>query len=414
MRPRGAWMTIAATLLALAAGGCGGGEASSGVAGTSTAKGDAAPLEIAVLVDETGAVLSGEQRAPAVLRAWVDAQNAKGGVAGHPVRLMIEDTKGDAATAAAAATKVAGDPAVVAAISFDANAEGVYAKKLVAAGLPVIGGMGFDPRVWGALPNWYSVVTNFPAVIDSAMVLAQSVGAKRPSYAVCAEVATCEAIGGIAEKASNALGLDYAGTIKLAAAAPDYTAQCLAMIKQGVDFVALGHGAQVDLRFAKDCKTQGYEGALGMTSGSIEPEILRKDDPGVPIDLALNAFPWYAPQAPAAAYRRMMQHAGVPETSWGDPHGTAAYATLELFRKTLEANAGALPATPTRRDVAKAYGTVEDETLDGLLPQPLTFTAGQPAPLVSCYWLGRFDAGAFSGDGLDEPTCDPPALSRQG
>lgn len=398
-------LTVVAVLLALVASGCGNGGSS-----TSTTRDGGSPLKVAVLVNETGAVLSGEERAPAVLRAWVKAQNAKGGVAGHPVELLVKDTKGDAATATAAVAKVVGDSSVVAAISFDANAEGVYAKKLVAAGIPVIGGMGFDPRTWGALPNWYSVTTNFPAVINSTIVLAKSVGANKPSYAVCAEVATCEAIGGIAEKASAALGLHYAGTIKLAAASPSYTAQCLAMLKNGVDFVVLGHGAQIDLRFASECKKQGYTGRLGMAAAAVEPELLQKNDPGVPIEFALNAFPWYASQAPVQAYRAMMHAEGVPQTSWADPHGTAAYATLELFKKVLDANASALSATPTKQDVVKAYGTVKDETLGGLLPQPLTFTEGNPAPLVDCYWLGRFDAGTFSGDGLDKPTCDPFGL----
>jgi branched-chain amino acid transport system substrate-binding protein len=409
--PRALSLATVAVLAACTAAGCGDDGASAGsatTAGSSGGKGHA--LKIAVLVDITGNNLSGEQRAPAVLAAWVKAKNAAGGVAGHPVELQIDDTKGDATTAAAAGAKVAADTSIVAAISLDANAEGLYAKKLVAAGVPVIGGMGFDPTVWGAVPNWWSVTTNFPAVIDSAMVLGKSVGAKKTSYAVCAEVATCAGIGQLAEGVTKKLGLSYGGTIKLAAASPNYTAQCLSIKKDGIDFVALGHSAQVDLRFAKDCKTQGYTGGLGMTSGSIESQVLEANDPGIKLDLAFSAFPWFASQPAAAAYRKLMQAQKVSEDDWADPHGTASYATLELFAKTIEANRASLPAVPTRADVVKAYGSVKDETLGGLLPQPLTFTAGKPAPLVTCYWLGSFDHGTFAGDGLDKPTCDPTQL----
>jgi branched-chain amino acid transport system substrate-binding protein len=378
---------------------------------TSTASGS--PLRVAVLADITGPVLSGEERAPAVLEAWVRHQNKEGGVAGHPVELVIEDTKGEPTAAAAAAEKVTNEKAVVAAISFDANAESVYAKKLVAAHIPVIGGMGFSPEIWGALPNWFSVTTNFPAVINSAMVLAKETGAKKASYVVCAEVATCEAIGGIAEGATGALGLEYGGTIKISAATPDYTAECLSLEEKGVEFAALGHSAEVDLRFAKDCRTQGYEGHFGMTSGSIEPEVMKQNDPGAPIDLALNAFPWYATEGPAVGYRELMEAEGVSEDDWADPHGTAAYATMELFKATLEGDP-TLPAKPTRQDIIAAYGMVKNQTLEGLVPQPLTFTANKPAPLVSCYWFGKFDAGQFTGAGLEEPSCDPPALTKQG
>jgi branched-chain amino acid transport system substrate-binding protein len=375
-------------------------------------KTDGKPLKVAVLVDITGPVLSGEQRAPEVLEAWVSHRNQEGGVAGHPVELVIEDTKGEPTAAAAAAEKVTNDSSIVAAISLDANAESVYAKKLVAAHIPVIGGMGFNPEIWGALPNWYSVTTNFPAVIDSGMVLAKEAGAKQASYVVCAEVATCEVIGGIAESAAGSLGLGYGGTLKIAAATPDYTAECLSLEEKGVEFTALGHGAEVDLRFAEDCRTQGYEGGFGMTAGSIESEVLKENDPGVPIDLALNAFPWYASEGPAVAYRRLMEAEGVSEENWADPHGTAAYATMELFKATLEADAASLPAEPTRQSIIAAYGKVKGQTLEGLVPQPLTFTANKPAPPLDCYWIGKFEAGNFSGDGLDQPTCDPPALTQ--
>jgi branched-chain amino acid transport system substrate-binding protein len=406
MRSRALLLACVAALAATAAG-CGDDESSTT---SPSSKSGAKPLRVAVLIDETGTNLSGEQRARAVLEAWTKARNDKGGVAGHPVELVIRDTKGEPARATAAATAVAGDSSIVAAISFDANAESIYAKRLVTAGIPVIGGMGFDPRVWGAVPNWYSVTTNFPSVINSALVLAKSVGATKPAYAVCAEVATCAAIGGIAQAASTSLGMSYAGTIKLAAAKPDYTAQCLSIKKSGVDFVALAHGSQVDLRFAKQCGTQGFAGGIGMMSGSIEPELMKQNDPGVKIDLALNAFPWFAPEAPAKAYRDLMRARDVPESSWADPHGTAAYATLELFAKALDAVS--LPGTPTRQDVVNAYGTVKNETLGGLLPQPLTFTAGKPATPVSCYWLGEFEHGEFRGAGLVKPTCDPLSLKQ--
>jgi branched-chain amino acid transport system substrate-binding protein len=405
--PTSLCLVLVALLLLTA--GCGGSDTkqASRTAGSSTT-----PLRVAVFANVTGTILSGEQRVPDVLKAWEKAQNAEGGVAGHPVEIVIEDTKNDPAVASAAAAKVTADTSFVAAVSFDAIAEGVYAKQLVSAGIPVIGGMGYDPRIWGATKNWLSVATNFPSVINAGMVLGKSVGAKKPAYVVCAEVATCEAIGGIAESASKELGMSYAGTVKVAAATPDYTAQCLGLIKEGVDFIALGHAAQVDIRFAKTCTTQGFSGRFAMSAGAVEPAAMEANDPGATIDLALNAFPWFADDAPAKAYRDLMEEQGVPERSWADPRATAAYATMELFKKTLDANASSLPETPAAEDVLAAYGTIEDETLDGLLPQPISFTPGQPEPPVSCYWEAQYDGGAYSGASLGNPTCDPPELLK--
>jgi len=105
----------------------------------------------------------------------------------------------------------------------------------------------------------------------------------------------------------------------------------------------------------------------------------------------------------------MMKDQQVPETSWGSPHGTAAYATMELFKKALTSRDAGLPDRPTRADVVRAYGTIREETLDGLLPQPITFKPDEPQDLVNCFWLATYDGGEFTGTELDKPVCDQPA-----
>src|SRR5215470_10548319 len=108
------------------------------------------------------------------------------------------------------------------------------------------------------------------------------------------------------------------------------------------------------LRLAKDCTTQGYHGRWGLFGGVIFPKAMRQSDPGVKLSLALNSFPWFANDKPVADYRALMKRQGVSEAVWGDLHSTAAYATMELFRKALDVSAGALPAPATRADVIDA------------------------------------------------------------
>lgn len=372
---------------------------------TAAATPKGSPLRIGALVNVTGPTTTGEASAPDVLQGWAKATNAAGGLAGHPVEIEVVDTKGDAPTATAAARRLAGDDAVVAMVLYDASTEGSVADTITKAGLPVIGGIGYAPTAWGKLPNWLPLSTSFPAVIDMGMVLGKEIGAKKTVFPVCAENSSCGAAGPLAEKASKALGMEYAGTLPTSVSAPDYTAQCLKIKKQGVDYVMLGLTTTASLRLVADCKTQGYDGKWGLFDGSVWPKVMKANDPGVPVSLALSAFPWFVDDAPVAAYRDMMNKQGVSEDSWGSPHGTAAYATMQLFAKALKGDA-ALPATPTRADVIKAYGSIKDETLDGLLPQPITFTPNQPEPVVGCFWLATFDGGEFSGAKLDQPVCD--------
>ena len=405
--------TTATVLLALVAlvavlAGCGG----SGSDAQTTTAGQApggAPLRIAAFVNATGQVLSGEQHAVKVLQAWAHATNAAGGVAGHPVEVLMEDTRGDAPTANAKAAAVAGDDSVVAALMFDSGIEGVIARALTKARVPVIGGMGYLPTIWGALPNWLPLATTFPSVLNAGMVMADQLGSGTVAYAVCAEFAGCAAGAPLAQAAATKLGLRYAGTLKVSSSAPDYTAECLSIKSKGVDYVMVGLPSATAMRFIRACETQGYDGKWGMTDGAIEPAAMSAADPGVPIHVALTGFPWFTDDAPVVAYRKTMQDEGVAEADWGDPHSTAAYAAMELLRTTLD-SAGALPGRPTRADVVRAYGAVKDETLGGLLAQPTTFTPDRPEQPVSCYWIGTFEHGRFGGAALAKPTCDPPSL----
>jgi branched-chain amino acid transport system substrate-binding protein len=402
-------MLIAAALLATA---CGSEKSSP----TTTAGGGGgahgAPLRVGLVVNATGPGANGEDNAPKVIDAWAKAVNARGGVAGHPVELKVADTKGDAPTATSAVTHLLQGGDVDAIVMFDAETEGVYANAIAKAGVPVVGGMGYAPTAWGKLPNWLSLTTSFPAVIDMPMVRAKQLGSRTTSFAVCAEYPTCAAATPIAQHATQALGMAFGGTLKLSSSAPDFTAECLQIKKRGVDFVALGLPTATAMRIAADCKTQGYAGKWGIFDGTVWPKEMAAHDAGAPMTVELTSFPWFADDAPVAAYRKLMDEHGVPEVVWADPHSTAAYATMELLEKALDADAAALKGDPTPQGVIAAYGKVKQETLGGLLPQPITFTPNKPQPPVKCYWFADYADRKFSGAHLGAPVCDPPALGR--
>src|SRR6478735_4063791 len=75
----------------------------------------ASPLKVALFVNATGPLPSGEENAGPVVQAWAKSVNATGGVAGHPVEIVVADTKGDAPTATTAVRRIVHDDSVVAA-----------------------------------------------------------------------------------------------------------------------------------------------------------------------------------------------------------------------------------------------------------------------------------------------------------
>jgi branched-chain amino acid transport system substrate-binding protein len=420
---RGAWrsrlaglVVVALAAVSLAAcgddGGGGGGDASGtgGGGGGGGGGGQEGAIRVAVLANVTGSLLSGEENAPPVVEAWAAAVNADGGVAGRPVEVVVEDTKGDAPTATAAVERLVGDDSIAALVVFDAATEGLVVDTITEAGLPVIGGMGYATNAWGAEPGWFPLTTSIPSIFNMGMVLGDELGASRTALTVCAEIAGCAEAGVVAERASEALDMDYTGTLLVSASAPDFTAECLQVVERDVDYVMLGAAtAAAAMRIAADCTTQGYEGDWGLFGGVVVPKVMREDDPGVALDLVVNSFPWFGDDPAVVAYRDLMDGQGVDESVYGDPHATAAYATMELFRRTLDANAADLDGDVDRGEVLAAYGTIADEDLDGLLPQPVTFTPGEPAAPVTCYWFGRFEGGEFADP--SGPHCDPEVLA---
>jgi branched-chain amino acid transport system substrate-binding protein len=409
IRNRKAFLTAVSGVLVLAAAAC---ASSSSTAGNSAANLPGTPLRIGLLVNETGPLPSGEANSVPVMQAWEKSVNASGGLGGHPVDIVVYDTRGDAPTATAEVARMAEDKSIIAAVILDAATESLVAGAIEKAGLPVIGGMGYAPNAWGQ-PNWLPLTTSITSIFNMGMMLGKTLGAHRTALTICAEIAGCKAAAPVVSNASEKLGMTYTGTYEIASSDPSYTAQCLQIINTHVDYVMLGAAtATAALRLAGDCKTQGYTGAWGLFGGVIVPAVMKEEDPGVKLSLALNSFPWFANAAPVAAYRSMMQQQGVAADSWGDPHGTAAYATLELFQKVITENLSRLPATPSRRDIIGAYGrSVKDETLGGLLPQQVTFTPDKPNALVTCYWFGTYDRGTFSDGDLSHPVCDPPSLA---
>jgi branched-chain amino acid transport system substrate-binding protein len=102
----------------------------------------------------------------------------------------------------------------------------------------------------------------------------------------------------------------------------------------------------------------------------------------------LNGFPWWADAAPVERFRTAMEkYEG--DTDIASTSTTTVWASLELFKKAL----GEDTATVDRASVTTAYSAIKDETLDGLLPQPITFTEGAAAPVVNCFWQYDFSAG---------------------
>ncbi len=135
---------ILAAVLALGIFGCGG---SSGGTGTTAAGGaSGTPLVIAAAIGLTGDAASGDVPLSEAMKYSVDTLNKSGGIAGHPITLIIKDMKSDPALGATVAAELLGQGAdIMVGPAFPGMAVGVI-QAAAAKNVAVLGGVSTQPE----------------------------------------------------------------------------------------------------------------------------------------------------------------------------------------------------------------------------------------------------------------------------
>ncbi len=90
------------------------------------------------------------------IEAWASWVNAHGGVNGHPVKLIVEDNKGDQAQAVSMVKQLVQQDHVIAFVSNqDGSLNAGYASYLDQQKIPVLGGSVFTLQPWVSDPMFY-------------------------------------------------------------------------------------------------------------------------------------------------------------------------------------------------------------------------------------------------------------------
>ncbi|MGD9795304.1 MAG: ABC transporter substrate-binding protein, partial [Acidimicrobiia bacterium] len=245
--------------------------------------------------------------------------------------------------------------------------------------------------IWLGKPNYFMLGMTNPVSSAGGMFAAKQNGATNFGAAVCAEVPACAEAGKLYTALSAQIpggGLPFGGLVTAAATAPNYTAECLSLIEKKVDWIQLGMSIAPGLKLAAECVKQGYTGQFGATNQSIAGPPLEAVA-GLKFGGNVSFFPWFADSPAAKNFRDVMEtyKKGEPYASMA---GTTLWTSLELFRKTMKT------APKTSAEVMTAYQGIKDETLDGLLPAPITFSATAPSPAIGCYWVVKLEGGKWS------------------
>jgi branched-chain amino acid transport system substrate-binding protein len=363
------------------------------------------PIIIGVPVSLTGAAAGSARYAGDVALAWQQWVNAeKGGINGHPVKVVIKDTKTDPVVAAAVIKDLVETEKIIVSVGgADESAVVVWTKALSDAGIPNIPSACFNAVCSGptGMVGLFQVTTGLPSISLAQPVAARAVGASKAGRLAISSVGAAVAADASFKAGADAVGLTYVGTVAVDAAAPNFTAECLSLKSQGVDFLQASVSSAMAERIVEDCARQDYTPIFGASGTSFDGETIATGKAkSATFGGLINSFPWWLDTPEVKQYRDVMAKYA-PGKPWRSPNATGAWAAFEMFRKATTT----LSDNPSAAEIMGLMTKVSGEKLGGLAPVPLTFTAGKPSPAVNCFWIYRYSNGVTTGS--TAPSCYP-------
>ncbi len=389
---------VALVLAVAACGSSGGSGGSSGGSGGGASAAPAAPKSPAPtgspLVIGTVGQFSGfagviSKATADAVQAWAQWTNDRGGLNGHPVKVVVRDDANDPAKSLAAVKGMVENDHVIALVgTHESGLESAWQKYIDEKKIPVIGGSA-TAALWLTDPNFFPTSDTAVNYVVSEVNAAKIAGKKKLGMVVCAEVPACAQgltlAGGIATK----LGLQFASGLAISSSSPNYTSQCLNMRSAGVDSIILNSSGEVSERFVADCAKQNYRPQLISPGQSFLDKLLDNANYNGAY-IANDSFNWFGGAPESADFLQAMKT--YKSSTPLNASASAGWAAGVTFGKA----AAKIGPSPTSADIYTGlYALPAKNTLGGLIP-PTTYTKDKPAVSTPCGWYGVIKNGKLT------------------
>jgi branched-chain amino acid transport system substrate-binding protein len=381
-------------------GGDGGSSGSSSSAGTSNVADKTptgSPIKIGVIASLTGSQASSSNQGATVAPAWADYVNKKlGGINGHPVQVIVKDDQGQPAAAQSAGKALIAEHVDALLVGSD-NLISAYSSDFVAAGIPLVSGPG-NGGDWYAKPGLFVTGTDVGSIIGAQVAVGKQFGhAKKFAMLYCSEVAACQQAVAPGKAAAGQLGVGFTSA-GVSSTAASYTAVCLSLKQQDVDYIQLDFTTSAAGRLIQSCQQQGYNPTYGTSEQSIGSDLLKISH--LSAFGPAGAFPSVA-DAPAVKTFVDAMKSYAKDDNWREGTASFVWTGLVAIQKALASVSATATVTP--KDVTDGLYSFKAETLDGLSPNKLTYTAGKPTAFGGqpCYFVvGVNDGKTTAPNGL--------------
>jgi branched-chain amino acid transport system substrate-binding protein len=335
-------------------------------------------------------------------RVWVQDINARGGLNGHPVRLVTGDDGGDPGKTQALVRRMIDQDKVVAFfVQHACTTWDAAAPILEQAKIPVIGSAGCN-----ATSSQSSIQfapgqgEDYGIAWGHLLPLLQGSDKRKISVLYCREAISCKKVRDHNFENAGKAGIQIVHEAAVTLTQPDYTAEILAARNAGAEAFLLAIDNFSVQRFVRGAKRQNWNPPLGVQYSGHDERFLQggKDIEGN-VFIGGAAIDWNSPKM--ADYRTAMARFGA-STPKGSPSERAWMAG-----KLLEVIAKNFPAVPSKDDFFKGVYALRGETLGGLVP-PMTFKEGRGSDETNlCSIIFKVESGRFVPLNGDNWTCPP-------
>ncbi len=221
----------------------------------------------------TGSQASSSDQGNTVGPAWADWMNANGGINGHKVQVISVDDGGDPAKAQSAEKKLVDSDRCSPSWSRATTSSAPTPLTRISKNVP-------SSPVSANQTDWYTKAGTFVTPTDVASGLGrsddggQAVRARQEvRQPVLPEVAACgQAIA--PQKPQPPRSASGIISLAVSSTATSYTAQCLQLQQQGVDYAQLNFTTSAAAKFVQDCQAQNYNPIWGTSEQATGKDLL--------------------------------------------------------------------------------------------------------------------------------------------
>src|SRR5581483_4951401 len=212
-------------------------------------------------------------------KAWSADINARGGLAGHPVKLIFGDDGGDPAAALAIAKRMVEQDKVVAFIgTYLVTTTPAVTPYLEQAGVPMVGGPGGN-EIEDHSPMVFNPQIGSDEALGHGIHLAVTSQTDKRKMAIlyCREASSCKQQRDRALQFAPLYGMTIVYEAQVSIAQPDFTAEVISARNAGAEIVTMLTDEQTIVRVARSAHRQGWNPVVTGTY-TANAEVMQQPD----------------------------------------------------------------------------------------------------------------------------------------